>query len=81
MGVCCPACCTKGLPFGLDFIGSCPSAGISCTKSFESFPHQQGIPSPQNIVAVAVAEMEGSSQGIKERELLAGLFPKGPIAL
>lgn len=81
MGACCPACSTEVLLFGLGFVGSGPSAGIYCTKSFESFPRRQGIPSPQNVVAVAVAGRESSSQGIKERELLAGLFPKGPIAL
>lgn len=80
MGACCPACRTEVRLFGLGFVGSGLSAGIYCTKSFESFPRRQGTPSPQNAVAVAAAGMEGSSQGIKERELLAGLFPKGPIA-
>lgn len=71
---------SKVLSFGLGFIGSGPSAGIYCTKSLRSFPHQQGTPSPDDVVAIAVAEMEASSQGIKQRELLARLFPKGPIA-
>lgn len=69
------------LPFGLGFVGSGSSAGIYCTKSFRSSPHQLGIPSPYDVVSVAVAEMDATSQGMKAWELLAGLFPKGPIAL
>lgn len=77
----CPACHTEALLFGLGFVISGLSAGVYCPKSHGSFPHQQMTPSPPNSIAVAVAEMEGSSQGRKERELLVGLTPEGPIAL